>query len=307
VWRSLLALLGMLCLMGAAAPTTSPTTAPPDRPAPSVRLNIEARTGSVTSVLVPSEGELECEQRRTRGTGFLIHSGKAACALARSGTVGAIAQQHRIGRLCEEVYGGPQRARITGRIGGRRVAVTIDRSNGCGIREWNQLEALLGKPERREVIPKPRRPTSTTTTTSPPVTYRVEPGDTLTLIARRFRTSVGAIVATNQLADADELREGQELVMPPPSAVRIEVALVNEGRNDTVALTLFGAEAGEVVTFVITQPSGESYTGLPHSASNEGVVTTTYTAPLTSGTYTVTASGERGTFAELAFHLEPPD
>jgi LysM repeat protein len=307
VWRSLLALLGTILLAGAAASTTtSPTSESRHRPAPSVRLRMDAHTGSVTSVLVPSEGTLECEGRRTRGSGFLIHGGKAACALARSGAVWAIAQAHRATRLCEEAYGGPQRARITGTIGRRRVAVTIDRTDGCGIREWNELRALLGDPERREVIPK-RRPTSTTTTTSPPVTYRVESGDTLTLIAKRFRTSVGAIVATNQLADPDHLSEGQELVMPPPSAVRIEVKLESEGRNDTVGLTLVGAEAGEVVTFVITQPSGEPYTGLPHSASPEGVVTTTYTAPLTSGTYTVAATGERGTFAELAFHLDPPD
>jgi len=61
------------------------------------------------------------------------------------------------------------------------------------------------------------------------------------------------------------------------------------------------------VTFVIGLPDGETFTGSPHVASSEGVVTATYDAPLTAGTYTVTATGERGTNAETAFHLDPPD
>ncbi len=71
--------------------------------------------------------------------------------------------------------------------------------------------------------------------------------------------------------------------------------------------TLVGAEPSELVTFVITLPDGSTYTGSPHSTSIYGVVTTTYTATLATGSYSVTATGERGTNAETTFHLDPPD
>jgi LysM repeat protein len=256
-------------------------------------------------VLVPSAATLDCVDTE-RGTGFLRNAAKPACALARKGTIAAIAVAHRAPRICTEAYGGPQRATIGGTISGRRVSVTIDRTDGCGIDEWNRLRALLGNPERRGSIPRRGASTSTTITTAAPATYVVQRGDTLTEIARRFHTSVGAVVATNRLDDADDLTEGQQLTMPPPSATRIDAKLADDVDGAAVELTLVGAEPSELVTFVITLPDGSTYTGARHSASAEGVVATTYTAELATGVYTVTATGERGTNAETAFHLDPP-
>jgi len=174
---------------------------------------------------------VHCDSRRVdRGTGFLARAAKPACAAVRRGVLTDVAKTHRTARLCTEVYGGPQRARITGTVGRRRIAVSIDRGDGCGIDDWNRLRALLGAPERSGAITRTRA-SVTTTTTPPPVTYRVERGDTLTEIAKQFQTSVGAIVASNRLEDPDHLVEDQELVMPPPSAVRIDAALVDAGKN----------------------------------------------------------------------------
>ncbi len=296
MWRLLVAPLAtILAAAGATAPAAGH----------SARLTIEASTGSVTSVLVPTEATLECDQE-TGATGFLRHVAQPACALVRSGAVTKVANQHREARLCAEGYGGPQRAHISGTIGGRRVNVTINRGDGCGIAEWNRLLPLLGDPERNGVIPHRRRSTATTTT-QPPATYRVQRGDTLTKIAKQFHTSVAAIVTTNGLPDADHLTEGEDLTMPPPSALRIDAKLVG-GRTDSgFDLTLVGALPSEVVTFVITLPDGSTYTGAPHVASGYGVVTTTYTAQIGLGTYRVTATGERGTNAESIFHLDQPD
>jgi LysM repeat protein len=269
-----------------------------------VRLTIDARTGSVTSVLVPSEATLDCD-RGAHASGFLANTAKRACASARKGTLTAVAAEHRRARLCSEVYGGPQRATVTGTIGRRRVSVSINRGDGCGIDDWNRLRALLGDPERRGAIPR-KAPASTPTSTAPPATYVVQRGDTLTDIAKQFHTSVGAIVATNQLENPDGLTEGQPLTLPPPSAVRIDAELVDDGADAAVGLTLVGAEPSELVTFVVTLPDGSTYTGAPHSASIYGVVTATYTATLSTGTYTVTATGARGTSAQTAFHLDPP-
>jgi LysM repeat protein len=302
VWRSVVALIGSV-LVAAAGAVPAAAAAATD---PTVRLSVEANTGSVTSVLVPSAATLDCDDD-VRGTGFLRNVPKPACALARKGTVTAIAKAHRNARICREGYGGPQRATISGTIGGRRVAFSIDRTDGCGIDEWNQMQALLGDPERRGAIPRPKASTATTTTTAPPATYVVQRGDTLTEIAKQFHTSVGAIVSTNTVENPDDLTEGQRLTMPPSSAVRIDAEMVDEGGDRGVGLTLLGAEPSELVTFLITLPDGSTYTGSPHSASIYGVVTTTYTADLVNGVYRVTGTGERGTNAETAFHLDVPD
>ena len=201
----------------------------------------------MTSVLVPSQATLDCDGG-ARATGYLSKVAKPACALAGKGTVTAIATEHRGTRLCHEGYGGPQRATITGKIGGQRVSVTIDRADGCGIDDWNRLRPLLGAPERRGAIPRRKASASapTTTTTAAPATYLVQRGDTLTNIAKQFHTSVGAIVATNHLENPDALTEGQQLTMPPPSAVRIDAELVDGGgdtahRTDPGRRRTFGA------------------------------------------------------------------
>jgi LysM repeat protein len=182
------------------------------------------------------------------------------------------------------------------------VITNVTSSDGCGISEWNRLLALLGDPQRRGPIPR-RRPPSATTTTAAPTTYRVGRGDTLTQIAKQFHTSVGAIVATNQLEDPDSLVEGQQLVMPSPFAVRVDAALDTDG---SVKLALVGAQPSELVTFVITLPDGSTYTGVPHKAGGDGVVATRYEAALKTGSDRVNASGPAGTTAEAAFHVRPP-
>lgn len=54
----------------------------------------------------------------------------------------------------------------------------------------------------------------------PPAVYTVRRGDTLTLIARRYGTTVARIVALNRLPDPDRIRTGQRLrvtgVLPAP-------------------------------------------------------------------------------------------
>ena len=60
-------------------------------------------------------------------------------------------------------------------------------------------------------------PTPVVTPAPTPVpvrTYVVQEGDTLSSIAGRFGTSVGAIVAANNLASADEITIGQQLIIP---------------------------------------------------------------------------------------------
>ncbi len=58
------------------------------------------------------------------------------------------------------------------------------------------------------------RTTGTPESAGEPRRYRVQAGDTLARIAQRFRTSVEAISAANQLSSPHQIRRGQELVIP---------------------------------------------------------------------------------------------
>jgi LysM repeat protein len=44
--------------------------------------------------------------------------------------------------------------------------------------------------------------------------YTVQSGDTLAIIARRYNTTVDALVSINNLADRNSLRVGQRLILP---------------------------------------------------------------------------------------------
>ena len=75
-------------------------------------------------------------------------------------------------------------------------------------------------PEPTEAPTATPEPTAVPPTAAPapagPRKYTVQPGDTLISIAKKFNTTVTAIVKANKLtpAQADSLRVGQELVIP---------------------------------------------------------------------------------------------
>lgn len=47
---------------------------------------------------------------------------------------------------CTQVYGGPQKARVVGRVSGKLVRATFTRSDGCQIGRWNALSPWLLPP-----------------------------------------------------------------------------------------------------------------------------------------------------------------
>ncbi|WP_432487735.1 SSI family serine proteinase inhibitor [Kineococcus sp. SYSU DK018] len=46
-------------------------------------------------------------------------------------------------RVCTQVYGGPQRATVTGTWGGEEVSATFERTDGCQIARWDRVAPLL--------------------------------------------------------------------------------------------------------------------------------------------------------------------
>lgn len=45
--------------------------------------------------------------------------------------------------ICTQIYGGPQTARVRGRVDGRPVDTRFSRANGCEIHRWDQLRFLF--------------------------------------------------------------------------------------------------------------------------------------------------------------------
>jgi hypothetical protein len=66
----------------------------------------------------------------------------AACAaLAAKGEAALPPKRKDV--ACTEVYGGPERATITGTWQGRQVRSSFSRTDGCEIRRWDLLRGLL--------------------------------------------------------------------------------------------------------------------------------------------------------------------
>ena len=76
--------------------------------------------------------------------GTLLLPGRACRKLARAGhDLFAPVPETAV---CTEIYGGPQRARVTGSVNGARVWATFTRTNGCNIDRWQRLSPWLLPP-----------------------------------------------------------------------------------------------------------------------------------------------------------------
>ncbi|MEP6624132.1 MAG: LysM peptidoglycan-binding domain-containing protein [Acidimicrobiia bacterium] len=149
---------------------------------------------------------------------------------------------------------------------------------------------------------------STTSTTTPRAAteYTVRSGDTITAIAVRYHVAPAAIVLANRLRGPDHLTIGQTLIIPPPPVVELvfRPATVAPGRE--VALTLTGAQPGELVRFAFSSPVG-SFTGPRHVASARGEVAAAYTPGVDEpgGITTVVAIGDDGTTTRAELMVRP--
>jgi len=117
------------------------STAPdPDDPAGPI-------PGPSDATEVDISGTLECDGPQSVGTGMYTASAVDVC-LTLEGRASVFAAIDVEDEACAEVFGGPQHATIKGAVGGEPVDVSVERSNSCGIQDWQELEFLLGPPER---------------------------------------------------------------------------------------------------------------------------------------------------------------
>jgi LysM repeat protein len=183
---------------------------------------------------------------------------------------------------------------------------------------WSRVVAASGlivfvacgqaRSDRARSSPTASTPTATavapTTAAPAPTPYQVRRGDTLTSVARFFGMSTQTLAAANQLDTEARLTEGQVLQIPPAPPAGVTVSPPDGISGNTFTFTVTGAKVGENVTFQILGPRGRTFTGSPHTASNDGVVTATYISKGDDpGTYAVVASGDRGTSLRAEYRL----
>ncbi|WP_330331579.1 subtilase-type protease inhibitor [Streptomyces sp. NBC_00536] len=134
--------------LAAFAVTTSALAAAASGPLPPLPLGLLASPDRLT-VSVSSSGNprADGEYRLECGTPPSGTHPQAAKACER---LDELAEQHKDPfapvskrQLCTQQYGGPATARVTGTWHGHEVNARFERTNGCEIDRWKQLEPLL--------------------------------------------------------------------------------------------------------------------------------------------------------------------
>jgi hypothetical protein len=92
-------------------------------------------------VAAPTILTLRCDP--ARGT---IRRPGAACKRLRAIGPTAFAATPK-NMVCQDIFGGPQTAVVTGTYYGARVWAKLSRSDGCAIARWNRVAFLLPAPD----------------------------------------------------------------------------------------------------------------------------------------------------------------
>jgi hypothetical protein len=86
---------------------------------------------------------LRCRADSARADGFLRDAGAATVCRRARAIASFLATRPSSKRICTQIYGGRQRARITGTIGTRQIDRRLKRTNGCEIGDWQHAVPLV--------------------------------------------------------------------------------------------------------------------------------------------------------------------
>ena len=96
-------------------------------------------TTDLTIVVDAGSGSTRTWTLRCDPPGGTLPRAEAACARLTAGALRPLPP----GTICTQVYGGPQKARVRGRLRGRPVDVRFSRVNGCEIHRWDSVRYLF--------------------------------------------------------------------------------------------------------------------------------------------------------------------
>jgi hypothetical protein len=97
---------------------------------------------------IPFSGSVTCDGANSTGDGMFAVTAIGVCGQIENAATSLEAAGRSDDQACAQIYGGPQHVTIKGSVDGALVDVSIDRSDGCGIDDWQRVEWLIGPPER---------------------------------------------------------------------------------------------------------------------------------------------------------------
>ena len=107
--------------------------------------SLTARNVSLTITFWPDEqipGTYERWTVRCNPVGGTLPSRRRACAKLSSLPIASFAPVPK-DAICTQIYGGPQKAVVKGKIGAVRIWSSFRRRNGCEIERWNRVTPWL--------------------------------------------------------------------------------------------------------------------------------------------------------------------
>jgi hypothetical protein len=144
--------------------TTTPggETLPPEETVPSTS---EAPMGDGPYGIADIEVVIEHPERDTltyrisclvdtatvQGDSVEVDEQEACATLSEEAAITRLVEGPPEDQMCTEIYGGPDVATITGTIDEAAVDATVDRANGCGISDWDDLLGGMLPPAVGEV------------------------------------------------------------------------------------------------------------------------------------------------------------
>lgn len=110
---------------------------------PDVRLQVTYQHPDID----PATYLVTCQENEARVEGADLDADAACATLSDLSVISRLVDGPPADQACPEIYGGPDTATIEGTIDGADVNTVVDRSNGCGISDWdNLLDTLLPPP-----------------------------------------------------------------------------------------------------------------------------------------------------------------
>jgi hypothetical protein len=112
-----------------------------------VRLAIEAQDGRGAV----KRAQLVCAGGEVTARG--LAPDRNLCATARN-LAPFLSAKPAADRVCTQIYGGPETARISGQIEGRRIERRFSRSDGCRVADWDRAQPLIPVQPQRQSGPR---------------------------------------------------------------------------------------------------------------------------------------------------------
>jgi outer membrane lipoprotein SlyB len=137
------AALALALACGGCGDADDPAVQPAAAPDGAVELTVLYDDGSGRK----TTGTLSCRGADRRAAGALDGTTPPAklCAQA-SGIADLLTSKPDKGRTCTQIYGGPETARVTGTIEGKKVDRRFTRTNGCELADYTRAAGLLQQP-----------------------------------------------------------------------------------------------------------------------------------------------------------------